>query len=240
MVARIVEATNWQNAISSADLRANDRRQIEIERDLSRLGNYFYVRKRQAKSEVRRLAPRHTRIISKEDLMRAVAACRFPNLPLRKGLQKLFEEDYERVFDTSTRTLLSCYWLFNFVGRVAWGSPGRKYAKFIAAYAVWQEVFPSIRRSPKRQDALMALCAAKNSSAETLKLERCVKAAFTATDRFFAAKRGRGEKRVEPSTFFKRKDVHGGFETYWQSEKPALRDAFVARAADLVEVLEAS
>ena len=55
LVSRIVAATNWQNAIRASDLMANDRRQVELERNL-RKRDYQYLRKRQTKGEARRNA----------------------------------------------------------------------------------------------------------------------------------------------------------------------------------------
>ena len=48
-VSKIVAATNWQNAIKASDLMSNDRRQIDLERNLRKL-DYQYLRKRQSKS----------------------------------------------------------------------------------------------------------------------------------------------------------------------------------------------
>jgi hypothetical protein len=59
LVSHIVAATNWQNSISASDLMANDRRQVEIEREFRKLG-YAYLRKRQSKSEARRTSGRTT------------------------------------------------------------------------------------------------------------------------------------------------------------------------------------
>ena len=49
LVSQIVAATNWQNAIRASDLMANDRRQVELERNL-RKRDYQYLRKRQTKA----------------------------------------------------------------------------------------------------------------------------------------------------------------------------------------------
>jgi hypothetical protein len=54
LVSNIVAATNWQNAILASDLRANDARQVYIQRELSKL-RYQYLRKRQTKKEAKRL-----------------------------------------------------------------------------------------------------------------------------------------------------------------------------------------
>jgi len=53
LVSKIVAATNWQNAIRASDLMANDRTQIEMERNLRKF-EYYYVRKRESKGEARR------------------------------------------------------------------------------------------------------------------------------------------------------------------------------------------
>src|SRR5690349_20645052 len=48
LVSRIVEATNFQNAIKPSDLRSNDHEQVRIEREFRRLG-FQYLRKRESK-----------------------------------------------------------------------------------------------------------------------------------------------------------------------------------------------
>ena len=55
LVSKIVQATNWQNAIRPSDLMSNDRKQIEIERHLRKIG-YFYLRKHMTKGEARQIA----------------------------------------------------------------------------------------------------------------------------------------------------------------------------------------
>lgn len=54
LVSNIVAATNWQNAIRASDLRANDSRQLLLQRELAKL-RYHYLRKRQSKREAKRL-----------------------------------------------------------------------------------------------------------------------------------------------------------------------------------------
>jgi len=210
LVAQIVEATNWQNGINTSDLRSNDRRQIEIERDLARL-DYFYARKREAKREVRKRVPRRTTVISKEDLMRAGASCLEPNLLLNKGIQKLFEDCYKQVFDRPTRVLLSQYWLFRSCSRIAWGVSVRKYGKFIACYLVWDEI-SSVLRSNPRHDHFVAI--ARGSESERVPLEQAIDIAFKALEAFFAARRGSGAKRTEANAFFKRREVFEDFEEW--------------------------
>jgi hypothetical protein len=91
LVSRIVSATNWQNAIRPSDLMSNDRRQIEIERQLRKL-HYLYLRKRMTKGEARRAAgARHLRLIKKEELAQAVAGCDLDPFIVREGKERLFE-----------------------------------------------------------------------------------------------------------------------------------------------------
>jgi hypothetical protein len=234
LVAQIVEATNWQNAISSADLRANDRRQIEIQRELNRLG-YFYIRKRQSKAEVRRSAPRHMPLISKEDLMRAGASCLRPNLPLQKGLQKLFEEEYDPIFNQrTTRRLLSQHMLFRQCFRAAWGSSTRKYGKFIACYLLWDEV-SGLLRSNLRHEQFVALCRGEGEDAK--KLGAAIEAAFEMVETYYRAERGTGQHRVEPSNFFKRRDVYKGFEIWLHAHGDRHARIYHRAVASLAQVI---
>lgn len=222
LVAQIVEATNWQNAISSADLRANDRRQIDLERELARLG-YFYIRKRQTKAETRGMAPRHTPLISKEDLMRAGASCLRPNLPLNKGLQKLFEEEYEAVFEHKTRRLLSQHALFRQCSRLAWGSSTRKYAKFIVCYLIWDEVSRELR-SDARHDNFRSMCEPTGPNHQ--RIHQAIDKAFALVEAFYRAERGTGKHRAEPATFFKRRDVYKHFNAWHASQTRRVQDQY--------------
>ncbi len=102
LVSRIVAATNWQNAIVPSDLMANDRRQIDVERQLRKF-DYWYVRKRQTKGETRRaMGSRKYRSVKKEELAQAVAACDLDPVLVREGKEGLFEERlYSKVFSTT-------------------------------------------------------------------------------------------------------------------------------------------
>jgi len=102
LVSRIVQATNWQNAIRASDLVSNDRRQIEIERQFRKLG-YWYIRKRQTRKEARKVAgSKRFIMITKDQLAQAVAGCDFDPAIVREGKEGLFEERlYGSVFPTS-------------------------------------------------------------------------------------------------------------------------------------------
>ena len=92
LVSQIVSATNWQNAIRPSDLMSNDRRQIEIERQMRKIG-YYYVRKRQTKGEAKRAAGSQKYImVRKDEIAQAAAACDLETSILREGKEGLFEE----------------------------------------------------------------------------------------------------------------------------------------------------
>ena len=95
LVSKIVAATNWQNAISASDLMANDRTQIEIERNLRKLNcNYYYIRKRETKGEARRRSGiRYAEFIKKDDLARAVAACELDPSIVREAKNNCLKND---------------------------------------------------------------------------------------------------------------------------------------------------
>src|SRR5262249_23086265 len=139
LVSKIVGATNWQNKILPSDLMSNDRTQIDIDRQLRKLG-YFYLRKRMKKGEAKRIAGgHHLHILKKEELAQAVAATELDPAVVREGKDRLFEERwYARVFPTAAPEFyLSRYWLMRQVSYVAHGYPERAYAKWVVLHFAW-------------------------------------------------------------------------------------------------------
>ena len=106
LISKIVAGTNWQNAIKPSDLMSNDRRQVELERNLRKIGD-LYLRKRQSKAEAKLMAGHSLNYtVSKEDFARAVAGCDLDPFIIRSGLENLFgEEFYAVVFPTSRSRL---------------------------------------------------------------------------------------------------------------------------------------
>ncbi len=94
LLSRIVQGTNWQNAISPSDLVSNDRKQIEIERNLRKLG-YIYLRTYIWVLSNRK--PKH-----REGKVQLINATEWSKL-LRKNLGKknceLSAEDIKRITD---------------------------------------------------------------------------------------------------------------------------------------------
>ncbi len=227
LVSKIVAATNWQNSIRASDLMANDRRQIEIERNLRKL-DYQYVRKRQSKSEARRHAGmRHKFFLKKEELAQAVAACDLDPSVVREGKEQLFEErHYGQIFpNADPYYYLPRYWLVFDVSRKARGFPSRAYAKWLVAHFLWQRILKLLTtRQLKRVFAendfpsLLTVC----------------NAAFKGAIAFYYTRRGTGETAIDVSSFFKRRGLHWDFERFWKRSDGRYRAIF-RRAFDRFE-----
>ncbi len=209
LVSRIVSATNWQNAIRPSDLMSNDRRQIEIERQLRKL-NYLYLRKRMTKGEAKRASgARHLRLVKKEELAQAVAACDLDPSIVREGKERLFEERwYSQIFPTGgPRYYLSRYRLMREVSYAARGYPERAYAKWLVLHFMWGMLEP-LCRSRAGAEAFRAAC--ERNSAVLGPLFRANNMAFAAALRFYRGKRGAGQKAIDVSTFFQRRNFTQG------------------------------
>lgn len=218
LVSRIVSATNWQNAIRASDLMANDRRQIEIERQFRKL-NYLYLRKRMTKGEARRGAGgRHFHLLTKEEIAQSVAGCDLDPAIVRGGKERLFEERwYGEVFPTADPNYyLTRYWLQRNVGRAARGYPERAYAKWLVLNFVWSVLQPHCRR---RAGAEAFRRACERDDSEILPpLLNAVDVAFKEALKFYRSKRGVGQTAIDVSTFFQRRNLHNDFVAWRQSE----------------------
>jgi hypothetical protein len=224
LVSRIVAATNWQNAIRASDLMANDRRQVELERNLRKL-DYQYLRKRQSKGEARRNAGvKHRFIITKEELAQVVAACDLDPLVVREGKEQLFEESYYgNVFPKSDPDYyLPRYWLGKHVSKQAKGFPERGYAKWLVTHFMWQRLSPLLGKRTLKQSFRM-----ESESGPFTSLSRAATAAFRGSSAYYRANRGSGAKQVDPSSFFKRVGHHDAFEQFWRRPDNKHRAAFM-------------
>jgi hypothetical protein len=239
LVSRIVSATNWQNDIRPSDLMSNDRRQIEIERQLRKL-NYLYMRKRTTKGEARRAAgARHLRLIKKEEIAQAVAACDLDPSIVREGKERLFEERwYAQIFPTADPNYyLSRYWLMRQVSYGARGFPERAYAKWLALNFLWTSLEP-LCRARVRAEAFRDACE-RDTARVVTPLFRSIDTVFVAILRYYRGKRGAGQKAQDVSTFFKLRKLHTGFERYWRGSGNKSRPAFKRTWARFVKAVEA-
>ena len=225
LVSNIVQATNWQNAIRPSDLMSNDRRQIEIERNFRKL-SYLYVRKRQTKGEARRAAAAaHYFIVKKDELAQAVAACDLDPAVVREGKESLFEERwYSHVFPNSDPGFYLCrYWLMKAVSYTARGYPERAYAKWLVINFVWSYLKPQLFARSK-QDMFR-----KENESYTptfWALSKAIHVAFRAALSFYRAKRGKGAKAIDVSTFFQRHKLPADFAKFWSGSTNKHRLAF--------------
>lgn len=229
LVSRIVAATNWQNAILHSDLRANDSRQVAIEREFARF-HYQYLRKRQTKSEARRVLGRqHWFWIKKEELAQAVAATEFDPEVVRSGKEGLFKDPYyEEIFDgRSVNHYLSAYWLSRVVKRNGSHHPDRAYAKWHVLHFLWSQVSAALRKRTIA-DAFRSGCERNHWNRH---LDKAATLVYLAALQFYRLHRGSGATAVDISNFFYRSKQHVAFERFWGSNHNKRRHS-VRRALD--------
>lgn len=216
LVARIVRATNWQNAILPSDLRSNDRVHVELEREFRRYG-YLYMRKRETKSEARSKpgAKGLRYVIGKHDLARASAACH-PRLDpqlVRRGKERLFDEHHGTVFPKSTATYyLPRYWLSREVSGVARGHPQRAYPKWHVVRLVWDELDGELQG--RGEEAFRHACETNDGQALG-PLRRAIESAFDAALSFHRKEEGTGPTARDVSAFFDRPGLQEAFVSSW-------------------------
>lgn len=237
LVSKIVAATNWQNAIKPSDLMANDRRQVEIERQMRKLG-YAYLRKRQTKGEARRaFKSRKLRMIKKEEVAQAVAACELDPVVLRLGKERLFEEErYGHIFPVSDPLFyLTRYWLMRSVGYVSHGYPERAYAKWLVIHFMWRQIAPLLRKRAAQQAFVRSHETHGEADAE---LTWAMDKAFVAALRFYRKNRGSGVQAIDVSSYFRRRGLHKDFEKFWRSAANSSRAGFRKYLRSFEEALE--
>lgn len=219
LASQIVKSTNWQNHIVPSDLIANDRRQIEIHRQFRNLG-YWYVRKRQTRSEARRDAGgKQYRFINKTELAQAVAGCDLDPSIVRSGKERLFEEKYYgSIFPTSEPYFyLKRYWLMKNVEFTSRGYPERAYAKWLVLNFMWNEVSQYL--NPKSKRSIFEDEWKTNRGDTVFYLWKAITEVFRAAIEFYRLNRGKGDKATDVSSFFKRKSLHIEFAKFWASPK---------------------
>jgi len=214
LVSQIVASTNWQNAISYADLVSNDRVQVELERELRKF-DYFYVRKRQTKGEAKSIAGKKYIVIKKEELAQAVAGCDLdPSVP-REGKNALFDKHYNAIFRHSDPYYyLPRYWAFVHITSSGKKNSLRSWMKWPALHYLWHRLGPSLRkqRAAKR---FWVLCERRNSYLNELLSQAC-NLIYDELLAFYNANRGTGDELKDISAFFRgTKGRHDQFEKQW-------------------------
>jgi hypothetical protein len=218
LVSAIVRATNWQNEVKPSDLVSNDHIQVFLERELRKHG-YQYLRKRQTKSEARRLAIDSTHFtIKKDELAQAIAACDMDPAVVRKGKENLFDERHYRDIFRSQQIpfYLSRYWLMRHVKYGARGYPERAYAKWLVMHFVWNRVGKAIQQGDGEKQFRYA--SEYQMWDELRHFDRAIDAAYRAALAFFRSERGSGDERKDVSTFFLLTGLHNKFERFWATK----------------------
>jgi hypothetical protein len=227
LISQIVQGTNWQNAIRSSDLIANDRTQVELQRELRKLG-YLYLRKRESKGEAKRIVGcKQYKLLKKEDLARAVAGCDLDPVEARSGVENLFdEESYPSVFATSDpRYYLTRYWLMRDVTYCAKGYPERGYAKWLVLGFTWARLAP-ILHSKSAQDRFINGIERGRKELEW-PLIRAIDKVFIAAANYWRKNRGKGAKAIDVSTFYRNKRGRDKeFESFWRGKNNKSRGTF--------------
>ncbi|MDZ7617682.1 MAG: AIPR family protein [Patescibacteria group bacterium] len=216
LVSRIVANTNWQNAINYADLVSNDRIQIEIERAFRKVG-YIYLRKRQKKSEARKLGGKRFFIIKKEELAQAIAACEMDPVTVREGKNELFGTHYQAVFpSTDAGFYLPRHWARQQIRLATRGKPQWSYANWSALHFLWSRLKPLLNKEEVAR-RFRTMCERKDA-ALVVPLGQAINVVFLELLAYYRANRGTGASVLDHSTFFRNKrGRHLEFERFWKS-----------------------
>lgn len=227
LVSNIVAATNWQNAILTSDLRANDARQVSLQREFAKL-KYNYLRKRQTKREAKRILGSHYGFwIRMDELAQLVGACELDPFITRSGKQGLFEPPYyDVIFDhRSVDAYLSIFWLGRIIKKAGSGYPDRAYAKWHALHFLWKQVSPILKR---RRSAVEFRRLSERKQVPS-SLQKASNQIFLALLEFYRLNRGVGTKATDVSNFFYKPHQDKAFERFWNSRKNNHRRARVTR-----------
>lgn len=218
-VSRLVEATNNQNAISRADLKANDPIQLELERSLNKYG-YQYLRKRQTRSEARRaVGTQHAFQLTKEELAKAVADCRYKSLSRIAGIQPLFDKHYDKLFDGRTKpeTYLCYHWTYKRVNERSRDDFNRSWTKLVVVHSLWRLIGSEVtarsrdylRLNERRDDSYLRV------------FSELTAPLFSAALASYRANRGSGNDKQDIVSYHKSETAHRYFDAYWMSRKAA-------------------
>ncbi|MDP4237111.1 MAG: AIPR family protein, partial [Bacteroidota bacterium] len=229
IVSEIVSATNWQNAISQPDLKANDGQQVRLEREL-RKHNYLYLRKRANKAEVKKNNSWYYEwIITKEDLAKAVGACVLDPYEVRLGKDRLFMDDvYGDIFneDRPASEYLTFFWLNRLMRHHAIVDSRRGYARYLVLNFLWSKIGKQLRLIDNREKFRKVCERLKKSLRIIQPLDKMAELAFTASMAFYRKNKIIDGKVNDESSFFRHKKLHIEFEKFWNKLPAGKRKQF--------------
>lgn len=237
LVSNIVSATNWQNAIRPSDLMANDTKQIELERELRKVG-YLYLRKRQSKSEIKGIAGANNYYtLTKEELAQSVAACDLDPYYLRQGKENLFEErTYNTIFpSTDVKYYLDRYWVVKKSSKVASGYPERGYAKWLVINFIWNQIQNTLS-IPINSKAFHIAC--KSNGIPLDYFNKMATEVYKVALLFYRKKAGKLETAIDVSSFFRKKNLNKEFFDYWNAKENNHKSKFDKHKLAFVNKLE--
>lgn len=240
IVNQIVSATNWQNAISPSDLKANDPEQVRIERDFRKLG-YHYLRKKMSKSEARSMmGGRYKWVIKKEDIARYVASCDLDPYILRLGKDRLFEDDlYPKIFDGRRATeYLLIYWFCRLTAYWSRGDSRRGYAKWIVFHFLWSKMKSGLLRPAIKENFRYAAERSNTYWHLFQPLNRIADATFTLAVAFYRKNKVVDGTIQDASSYFKHKGLHKAFEKFWDLQPSHVHGRFEKKSNLLLRHLE--
>lgn len=221
IISSIVSATNWQNAISQADLKSNDPEQVRIEKEMKKL-NYFYIRKRMKKSEVSKYGgDRYSYKINKEELARVLAAVNVDPYEIRLGKDRLFEDDiYSNIFDgRNVAEYLTIYWLGRNVSYWVKDNNRYSYAKWIVINFLWNLLGPDLRKIANREAFRKISEKPGRFEREIITIDRISQLALKLSLDFYRANKKVDGKIQEPIDFFKHVKYHLLFRQFVKSKQ---------------------
>lgn len=238
-ISRVVAATNWQNAIKSSDLTANDERQIQIQMAFRKLG-YQYIRKRQSKSEARREAGLATRQIKRDELAQAIAACELDPREVRSGVEHLFETYYGKLFQQSDPYFyLIRWWLRRAATVQSRGDSDSGYAKWLVMSAMWRHLDPALKTRARKQE-FVSQCQSEDSPVWD-NLCVAIDKMYIVAYQFYVTTNGKRKpsERLDISRFYRdTKNLHEAFLAYWRSSANKQRQNFNKRLATLSKEID--
>lgn len=214
LVAQIVEASNFQNAISKADLRSNDIRQIDLMRALNARG-YLYIRKR-GKQDTPSGLQFLKRKIKREELFTAAAGTLEESVALREGRTPLFDPErpyYDQVLALSLDQLLAAWFFWKDVNSVARGSAERQGAKYLVHFYAYRELKRGVGR---RFDRLVKHLERRDDPAVDAALRRLIDAYFRGAIQSYRKNKAAFGMGLLPKQFHQRQEAGPLFEKAWR------------------------
>jgi hypothetical protein len=110
------------------------------------------------------------------------------------------------------------------VSYAARGYPERAYAKWLALNFLWTSLEPVCRKRAQAE-AFRTACE-RDAARVVIPLLRAIAAVFVTALRFYRGKRGSGQKAIDVSTFFQRRNLHKEFGKHWRGAGNKSRTAF--------------